>query len=517
MTPRLLRRLNLGDERGIALVMAMLVLTVLAIALSSSIYFTGANQRTASYAKQAQVATTLAEAGINDAVAVLANNPSYLNHSDLLPPRTNTYEGGTVTWSGTLDTTNLIWVIRATGTVANPTGPTAAPIRKTMTAKAQISLTTPPGQNLEIWNWLYSPAYSGAAGVCDTTIDQQVTIAANLWVGGNLCLNNGANVQAPIYVGHHAYLKNPFSKIGTSGSPVSAAYIGDGCQFQTNVEAIPCRSEPTTPHTNVWVAGSPWNPTQVPTQFNQVIPPSIDWQSWYDNAMPGPRHGCQTQSGAAPMFDADTVLGGLTAPVFNLTPDGSDYTCKTINGELSWNHTTRTLTVAGVIFFDGSVTATTSSNKPIVYAGPACAADASPYDICHTNTGQAVIYVTGTLSITGEHLCAVVSGGDCDQNNWDPNKRMLIFATHGQGGYLTAGDGIEVTTSQTSFQGGLYADNRIVVGQGAWTQGPLVSGTATLVVGQTNTIWFPRVTIGEMPLPGDPPYWKLWPPFDFKG
>ena len=73
---RALRR----DERGIALVLALLVMFVLAIALTSGIYFTSANSRMSSYAKADQTALGLAEAGANNALAVLLNpaNSPYL-------------------------------------------------------------------------------------------------------------------------------------------------------------------------------------------------------------------------------------------------------------------------------------------------------------------------------------------------------------------------------------------------------------------------------------------------------
>ena len=51
---------QLRDERGIALVMAMLVLLVLAIALTSIIFFTTSNQRMSSFDKANEVARSLA-------------------------------------------------------------------------------------------------------------------------------------------------------------------------------------------------------------------------------------------------------------------------------------------------------------------------------------------------------------------------------------------------------------------------------------------------------------------------
>ena len=130
--------------------------------------------------------------------------------------------------------------------------------------------------------------------------------------------------------------------------------------------------------------------------------------------------------------------------------------------------------VAGTVFIDGSITMSTPGNSPILYtgvgSGGAC-----------TNNGdcQSVIYASGDVSINSEKLCAVFNaqGTDCNWNTWDPNKKMLIFASNGP-------NGVTVGPSQTSFQGGLYATNTVNTGQSAVTEGPLVSGTKTVVLGQ---------------------------------
>ena len=67
---RVLSRLR--NERGQSLVIALLVMTFLAIALGAVMIFTAGNQRNANIQKAQQVAGSLAEAGINNGVSVLA-------------------------------------------------------------------------------------------------------------------------------------------------------------------------------------------------------------------------------------------------------------------------------------------------------------------------------------------------------------------------------------------------------------------------------------------------------------
>src|SRR5262245_47800509 len=256
------RALQVRDERGIALVMTMLVLVVLAIALTSLIYFTTSNQRTSHYQKATQVARSIAEAGVNNAISIVSNpaNANYLMNDGVHTPTAlipdqahadpSTYPRGTVTGCGSVDPTNQIWTVHATSTVANPTGPNAAPIRRTMTAQVQVYL--PPSKPLEVgvWNWVYSPLRSGTSN-CDTTMNNSVTIRVPLWVGGNLCLRNTIQVQRPLYVGGYLNLGTSQAMVGTQATnngpvtPVSEAYIGNTCWYLNNPLQNPCATDGT--------------------------------------------------------------------------------------------------------------------------------------------------------------------------------------------------------------------------------------------------------------------------------
>ena len=127
---------------------------------------------------------------------------------------------------------------------------------------------------------------------------------------------------------------------------------------------------------------------------------------------------------------------------------------------------------------------------------------------------QSVIYASGDISIDSEKLCAVLSGNNCDwstppaSGGWDPNKKILIFASNGT-------TGITVGPSQTSFQGGLYATNTVATGQSAVTEGPLVSGTKTVVLGQQFGGTFPPITIAPFAIQQQPGGFYISPPTDF--
>jgi len=132
-----------ADERGFALVFALLALVVLSIAATTAIVITSESSRSASHSTADQVALNLAESGLAFANAKLhgssAGVPNNALDPALLPPTTATYEGGTVTWSGTLDQTTQVWTLTATGTVANPPGPSSALVRRTVTATVNVT------------------------------------------------------------------------------------------------------------------------------------------------------------------------------------------------------------------------------------------------------------------------------------------------------------------------------------------------------------------------------------------
>jgi hypothetical protein len=286
----------------------------------------------------------------------------------------------------------------------------------------------------------------------------------------------------------------------------------------------PCKSEPVTgpDSTNIWVTGAPTDLRGVASDFVGITAPQICWDGnqgpaacgsntpaggWYRFATPGPLHPCPAGStGAYPTFDTDGVWNDtFQATPFNLTPAAS-YTCKIPGqGELSWDATNRVLTVAGTIFFDGSVTMTTSGNAPITYKGWGSNGACTQNGDC-----QSVIYASGDISIVSEKLCAVLNAqaNDCGWNNWDPNKKMIIFASNGP-------TGVTVGPSQTSFQGGLYATNTVATGQGAVTEGPLVSGTKTVVLGQQFGGTFPPVTIAPWSIQRPPGGFWIDPPTNF--
>ena len=409
----------LRDERGLALVLALGILTVLSISVAAVIDYTSSNSRTSGYTKSNQVAYTLAETGINNAAAVVANPANNPLDPTLLPSRTTNYDGGSVTWSGTLSTTT--WTITSTSTVRNPTGPKAGDVHRKLTATMAIlpSLTQPFATSA--WSYIYSKR---TGNTCDQTLSGEgLNMGSPLYVNGNLCMNADAIVTgSPLVVKGKLTMTALTNRVGSSTTPIAQAHIGNGCQWVTNPLHNPCQGGAgTSGYDNIWATVLDSTPTS-------ITAPTADFAYWYTNADPGPTKPCIVSSGTPPTFDNNSTRDNSVTNIFNLTDNS--YTCKTTRGEISYDAPTKTLTVKGVIYIDGSVKVGGGTVK--LYKG------------------QASLYVSGTFIIDSTKLCAAVSGTDCDfslSSGWNPNTALLDIAADGSGGQAGTGNSVQIQSS----------------------------------------------------------------------
>src|ERR671925_1656585 len=111
-----LRRL-LRQEDGITLIMAVGILGMLTLTGTTLVYYSNTNARSAQYSDKNASAYDLAEAGINEMMAVLSKpqnnalNKYLLGWQDggTVVKTANEYDVGTVTWWGVLDQAAATW------------------------------------------------------------------------------------------------------------------------------------------------------------------------------------------------------------------------------------------------------------------------------------------------------------------------------------------------------------------------------------------------------------------------
>ncbi|MDQ5822304.1 MAG: hypothetical protein M3540_12765 [Actinomycetota bacterium] len=496
-----------SDERGITLVLVLGTIMILSILVVSVISYASTNSRAASLSSHRQRAYTLAEAGLNDAMSVLykSSTPAF---PGLLPSRTSNYDGGSVTWSGTLDQGSpqtacpghaACWIITSTGSMWNPT---SGSLRQTRKLTLRVPLDPIFEQPLVNDAYDYVFVYgTGAPSGCDFNGANSSVFTSALYVQGNLCLSNSAVVSEETHVWGNVTVSSPQSGIGTASVPnTKGVHVANGCRYSTNGSGS--YQSPCTSTDHVWA-----NPVPDTTPIS-LAPPVIAWTDWYKNASPGPYAGCVTSSGTpnntsnwATAFDGDqgstmdiTKMNRSVLGTFNLTP-ASPYSCKNAFGEISWNPTASPplLTVKGTVFIDGNARIEGGNVALIKY------------------TGVGSLYLTGSFVVKGTKVCAAVSGSDCDwakpgPGHWDVATSFLdvVAGGIGGGGQSDASDStISVAFVSAGYQGAVTAANRVDVTSQSSFQGPLVERTLTL--GQSLTTYpFGKLAYVPTATPGNP-------------
>ncbi|HWX10037.1 MAG TPA: hypothetical protein VNY33_08660, partial [Gaiellaceae bacterium] len=493
----------------IALVMALIITVVLIIVVASMISFTSAGSRNANVSNSQDTAQSLAEAGISDATSIInhaanAVTPTLLgcsvsgqNASNSALPCTDlsvtSVTGGTAYFHGmyTQSGGTGAWVITAYGDVTNPTG--ASDLQKTMSASLSV---TPGGQgnNISVWNYVYSTAPQGAG--CEVDISgNNVVVDVPVYITGDLCLSgnnvavteNTANGGQPVdvRVGGKVVISGANATVGSAAHPITSGYSAQGCSSTIGGAPHPCTTA------DRWYVSNTDSPLT-------ATPPTTDYPGWYTNASPGPSHICDpvltpapnlTAAGNQPhAFDNDGTMNGTNAQ-FNLTP-GSDYNCVTANGTLDWNHTTHLLTINGTIFFDGNLTSTDSS---AMYHG------------------LGTLYVNGELILNGNnaslkagcpaspaaatHQCA---WGNVPPAEWNPSKDMLVIVTDKANAVS-----IDMSGQNVSYQGGLMctpSSTASLAGNNVIVEGGVICGKYSW---GNNTVIYPLPTVTNLP-PGAP-------------
>ncbi len=471
-----------------ALVLALGTLTIVSMLATTAMFYSTSNEANASRSSFDMNAHSLAEAGINNAMAVLSNPSNNAicdpatTCTNLLPDslgtaNVTTYDSGYVKWYGVFNATNTTWTLYALGYMRNPTGSAQPVIRRvSVTTKVRGSLMQP--LNNPSWNYIMATR-TGTPGGCDMTLDNSVNMESPLYVMGNLCLNTPSQITGGPLMVKGSMKLDVNTNVGSSAAPINEAHIKLGCSYKGGSFDSPCTSAD-----KVWATISDANPID-------LTPPAADFNGWYANAAPGPRQGCTTQSGTVPVFDTgDGVMNNSVPGVFNLTPSSSDYSCIVRNGnnqivgQLTWDHSQKVLTIFGTIFIDGSVTVNYGfANVPIQY------------------NGQGTLYLGGTFNISNTMFCGGISGGSCDFNAWNPNTEMFVVVANGNGGQVPSGDSIQAVSSY--FQGAFWGTNAIELDTHSQSEGPMVAGTE--IIGQTVYAHsWPLITTVPVGMPGTP-------------
>jgi hypothetical protein len=478
-------------QDGLALPLTLGIVTVLSISVGTMAYYSSSNVRTANESKEDTRSFALSEAGLANAMAVLANPTNNALDPDVLPDTeaeasSAEYEGGTAKWYGVLDRSTAVWTVTAIGLHNNPTGSAVAQVRRKLTAKVPVTPTNTQTLNNPAWNYIYA---RGTGSTCDVDLANNLTGSSQFYIAGNLCLRQNVSItSASLIVRGNLDLENN-ANVGASTSMGTRVetFVGGQCRYGGGSWANPCSGNQDARR-----IFSKMTPPSYVVGVNHVAPfipePSADFAMWYENAIPGPSQTCTTQSGTPPTFDNNYPTRDNSVPtVFDLTP-ASSYACRVgpadnASGELSWNASTKVLTVKGTVFIDGSAKVSNGS--------------------LNQYNGQATLYLSGTMLIgNGSKLCGGISGSNCDFAAWDPDTEMLTIVANSNGGQAETGNSI-LMDNNGQFQGGLFGTSAVEFRNNSRSDGPIVGSTVKFNNNVQND-QFPTITIVPAGMPGNP-------------
>jgi Tfp pilus assembly protein PilX len=459
---RLIRRLK-DDERGIALVLALLVMAILAGTTAAIILPGAVNQRNSLKEGDARQAFALAETALAYGEGAVYNS-GLTNGSATVaaPPSTWTTipsqpGGGTAKWlaSAISGGCGCTWTVQATATIDG------------ITRQVQALMTGPstqPVANTGVWNYVYADA---AGTSCATSMNGNVNISVPIMVRGDLCLGGSLNFTgSQLQVGGNLSVSGS-AKIGSASTPITQLQVG-----LTSTSTSTCQS--VTPGTGVCDGKhSPIYATSV-IKGVSVTPqmPCIGQPSSYDPQCTGTNDGtwttlkslynaqaAMTKTGCLTnMFDNDGTLNNSDTSISSVMFGNTDYDCKVGTNEIKWAHGTKTLTVSGTFYFDGSLTISGS----IVYSG------------------QASLYFTGGVSMgNNSSFCGIAN---CTAF-WTPDTNGIIFIagcwSNSTGSTLTTSGCVNLSGGATG-QFGVYCTTNYSTAGGSSNMGPVLANTLSL-------------------------------------
>jgi Tfp pilus assembly protein PilX len=496
------------DERGIALVMALVIMVSLAIVITGVIDYTSANSRSSSLGHGQQSANQIAEAGMTSAYSVInywdwnvnppsgagnvASDPTILGcaagtagSSDCTSPTKKCFsvlttcasastlgQAGTASVFGIYGGTNGLtyygygassagipvpaatWWIISTGYARNPTG--AGTLAKQVQATVTVYNDTNVPPNTAAWNHVYSTAPQGAG--CEFDVNgNSVIIDVPVYVTGDMCLSGaGASVQEDLAHGQPVDLRvqgvltfsgnsSFVGHIGANTGDITSGVVGGGCNTKTGNATTACTNYDYH--------------VRATSQLTTFLPPSPDANA-YNVSDPGPKHTCKLGTSPAPpssgnpFESAGSTVQDTSAALFDLTP-ATSYSCLSntagSTAQLTWNASTSALTISGEIFFDGPIQLSQSA----------------------TYSGKGTIYAAGAITFPNQNT-NVCANATCDFTSWDPNANMMMLVS-----LLATGNAITFTGNTDKFQGGIFAGSAATIyfrGNSLNLQGPVIGG-----------------------------------------
>src|SRR5581483_229531 len=267
--------------------------------------------------------------------------------------------------------------------------------------------STPPSST-NPWAFMWSTRTGNS---CDETVSTQV--AAPFVVLGNLCLNWTSGSQTG-FVGGPLHVKGSTVTVTGTGAKSSKtssyAVITGGTHLASGTQCKNSYASMTAHTCSASAATTGDNLAGFDRSITAIGAVTADFDYWYANASPGPKHGCNaslsTGSYSSLVFEDEvtspTRNNSVPAAV-NLTPataydcivgtkNGSSGYCNTSGGsnsfgELKWDPSTKKLLILGTVYIDGSAYISNAALTTLTYS-------------CY-----GTLYTSGTILLKNTKIC----------------------------------------------------------------------------------------------------------------
>jgi hypothetical protein len=455
MIERLFRRF-VSEQDGIALVIALATMTILAITTTGVIVAGSSNEDTAWVSTKGRAAFAVAQQSLAYGEGMVYGD---LNQAPSVTPPTTVQNlptqanGATGTYvSSTAD--NIVWHVVGTGTYLGTT--------RTVSADITPSRTVITQQGVPLWSYLYENSLTPPCVQGGAIINEPILAR------GDFCVKGGSKILNILELGGTLTTTGNNTSIGSASSPVPKLKIANttnpttACSILGSATAIgvgTCDGSHTGAYASV--TGT--------TLDAAALMPAVNFQAAYNTQAALTKTGCP-----AGLFDNDSTWNNSLTDAGTIM-FGAAYDCKVgTTYELKWTPSTHNLYMNGTFYFDGGL-----GTMP---------ATATTY------TGQASLYFTGGVRVNNSSFCGIAN---CTAQ-WNPNLNEAIFVMGCQG--VQPNGGCFYIGGNSMMQVGVYStgDYQVTGGSGNW--GPVLCDTFQ-IAGGTNLLipfnTFPPGTPGQ--------------------
>ena len=224
--------------------------------------------------------------------------------------QTTTYTNGTVTWSGVLNRSTAVWDVTSIGSSRNSSA-SPSKVTQKLTAKVTVTPTNTQPLNNPSWNYMFA---TRTGNTCDETLNNNVGGGSRMYVAGNLCLSNNANLapSALVVLGNLDVDNNASVGSSSSMSTRTETYVGGWCHYGKGTTANPCTGNQDA--NNIFSKKNP--PSYIVGVNNSptlLSAPTTDFPGWYENSIPGPVAVLHDELQARLRSSTTTTRRGTTA------------------------------------------------------------------------------------------------------------------------------------------------------------------------------------------------------------